>query len=94
MIKEFLEYDTVRNNALKLANKIYKSQPVTRTVIIDAETPYAENLELVQYSDGANPTVVARKAYSDGVSVKGKWYLEFKATDKSAMNASSDSPDL
>ncbi len=24
MIKEFLEYDTVRNNALKLANKIYK----------------------------------------------------------------------
>ena len=24
MIKEFLEYETVRNNALKLANKIYK----------------------------------------------------------------------
>ena len=24
MIKEFLEYDTVRNNALKLAHKIYK----------------------------------------------------------------------
>ena len=24
MIKEFLDYNTVRNNALKIANKIYK----------------------------------------------------------------------
>ncbi|WP_039924792.1 Ig-like domain repeat protein, partial [Treponema sp. JC4] len=61
---------------------IHKSKVKTQVIYIDADAPYSENLKLVQYTTG--DTIGAQKTYSDGVSVKGIWYLTGNYIDASS----------
>lgn len=74
MIKEFLDYETVRNNALKLANKIYKEGFVPDVIYCSLRggaymaNVISEYFKILCKRDGRHPALyagVVARSYSD-----------------------------
>ena len=73
------------------------SSAVTRTLVIDKDTPVIvqDTLKLVQYDAGSgvactdgsvtSGTVAASRTYKEGMSIKGVWFLTGKITDDSGL---------
>ncbi|MCH5291949.1 MAG: hypothetical protein J1D88_09390 [Treponema sp.] len=77
---------------------IHRSAVVERTLVFDRDTPVIvqSSLNLVQYSDHITPSfedgklqmsgnIVACQEYTDGMSIKGVWYLVGQITDGSGI---------
>ena len=85
------EFNTEGNDGVnQMAMRVYAcdndknlSYPVTRYFIIDKGAPVISDVMLRQYaeSDTSFATPLASQEVRAGLYVKGKWYLEFTATD-------------
>ena len=92
------EFDPVQGSktANNMAVRIYAcdndknlSYAVTRFFKMDKDTPVISDVVLKQYASNdttfSNP--LASQEVRSGMFVKGKWYLEFKATDNESLSA-------
>ena len=92
------EFDPVQGatTANNMAVRIYAcdndknlSYAVTRFFKMDKDTPVISDVVLKQYasSDTLFSNPLASQEVRSGMFVKGKWYLEFKATDNESLSA-------